>query len=96
MTHHYTPTPRERNLADIGIIAFRHGCTRQDILGTSKLRYLVEARWDCITLFRQRGMSTTEIGRLMNRNHSTIVHALQKMSLRKPDNGTAGASAGLI
>jgi chromosomal replication initiation ATPase DnaA len=29
---------------------------------------------------RGKGYSTTEIGRIMNRDHSTIVHSLQKMA----------------
>lgn len=88
-------TPRERNLADIGLIALRHGFTRYDILGPNKHKTLVRARQDCIAMFRKRGMSTTEIGRIMQRDHSTIVHALQKIAQRNiPEN--AGASAGLI
>ena len=94
----YVRTPRERTLSVIRTIAVRHGCTAQEILGPCKLRHLVEARWECIALFRKRGMSTSEIGRLMNRDHTTIIHALQKMSMRKPviTIGVAGASAGLI
>ena len=98
MSHIYTPTPRERNMSVIALFAMRHGCTTQELLGPCKLRHLVEARWDCIAAFRKRGLSTTEIGRLLNRDHTTIGHALQKMSLRKPvvTIGVPGASAGLI
>lgn len=92
---HFTLTPRERNLADIGLIALRHGYTRDDILGPRKHKTLIRARWDCIAMFRRRGMSTTEIGRVMLRDHSTIVHALQQIAAQSiPDD--AGASAGLI
>jgi len=90
-----TRTPRERNLADIGLVALRHGFTRQDILSTCKTKKLVLARQDCIAMFRSRGLSTPQIGRIMGRDHSTIIHALQKIALRKPD-GEPGASAGLI
>jgi chromosomal replication initiation ATPase DnaA len=41
---------------------------------------LVEIRYECIKFFRERGHSTPEIGRILNRDHSTIVHALQKMA----------------
>jgi chromosomal replication initiation ATPase DnaA len=90
-----TLTPRERNLSDIGLVALRHGFTRYDILGPCKTRQLVKARQDCIAMFRDRGMSTPQIGRIMQRDHSTIVHALQKIAQRKQD-GEPGASAGLI
>jgi chromosomal replication initiation ATPase DnaA len=41
---------------------------------------LVEVRHECIKFFRGQGFSTPEIGRIMRRDHSTIVHALQKMA----------------
>lgn len=97
-------TPREKNLADIGRIASRHGFTADDILGPSRTAKLVRARQDCVTMFRDRGHSTTEIGRIINRDHSTIVHTLQRIqklpeiyrskSFKLPDN--AGTSAGLL
>lgn len=92
---YFAPTPRERNLADIGLIALRHGFTREDILGPRKFKNLIRARQDCIAMFRKRGLSTTEIGRIMGRDHSTIVHALQQVAARSvPAN--AGTTAGLI
>jgi chromosomal replication initiation ATPase DnaA len=41
---------------------------------------LVEIRYECIKFFRAQGFSTPEIGRIMKRDHSTIVHALQKIA----------------
>jgi len=73
-------TPREKNLAEIDAIAELHGYTLEDILGRSKLKPLVEVRWKCVVWMRGKGYSTTEIGRIMNRDHSTIVHSLQKMA----------------
>ena len=71
-------TPRERTHAEIDAIAQEHGYTVEDILGPSRLKRLVAVRRLCILMFRDRGFSTTEIGRIMNRDHSTIVHALNK------------------
>lgn len=73
-------TPREKNLAEIDAIAELHGYTLEDILGRSKLKPLVEVRRKCVVWMRGKGYSTTEIGRIMNRDHSTIVHSLQKMA----------------
>ena len=92
---HFALTPRERNLADIGLIALRHGFTRDDILGPSKHRPLMLARWECVAMFRRRGLSTPAIGRIMQRDHSTIVHALQRIALHELP-ATAGVTAGLI
>jgi chromosomal replication initiation ATPase DnaA len=69
-------TPRGRNLAEIDAIAELHGYTLADILGKRKQRPLVEVRRKCVVMLREKGYSTTEIGRIMNRDHSTICHAL--------------------
>jgi chromosomal replication initiation ATPase DnaA len=73
-------TPREKNLAEIDAIAELHCYTLEDILGRSKLKPLIEVRRKCVVWMRGKGYSTTEIGRIMNRDHSTIVHSLQKMA----------------
>ncbi len=71
-------TPREKNLAAVGAIAQRHGYTVEDILGKSRLKRLVAVRRLCILMLRRKGYSTTEIGRVLGRDHSTICHALNK------------------
>ena len=73
-------TPREKNLAEIDAIAELYGYTLEDILGKSKLKALVAVRRKCVVWLRGKGYSTTEIGRIMNRDHSTIVHSLQKVA----------------
>lgn len=71
-------TPREKNLADIAEIAEAHHLTVEDILSPKRHKYLVSVRRKCIYMLRDKGYSTTEIGRIMGRDHSTIVVALQK------------------
>lgn len=71
-------TPKERTHAAINEIAEAHGYTVEDILGPSRLKHLVSVRRLCVLMFRERGHSTIEIGRSMNRCHTTIVHALNK------------------
>jgi chromosomal replication initiation ATPase DnaA len=73
-------TPREKNLTIIDHIASDYGYDRHDILGPRRFKVLVEIRYECIKFFREQGFSTPEIGRIMRRDHSTIVHALQKMA----------------
>lgn len=73
-------TPRKANLLEIEAIAKEHCFTVEDILGPRKFKHLVTVRRKCIVMLREKGYSTTEIGRIMGgRDHSTIVHAL-KMS----------------
>ncbi len=71
-------TPRERNLADINEIAEAHGYTVEDVLGPLRHKKLVAVRRLCALMFRDRGYSTTETGRILNRCHTTICHALNK------------------
>lgn len=71
-------TPREKNLKDIENLAEGYGYTVADILGKSRFKRVVAVRRLCILMLREKGYSTTEIGRIMNRDHSTIVHALNK------------------
>jgi chromosomal replication initiator protein len=71
-------TPREKNLAFIGGIAQPYGYSVEDIIGKSRRKKLVAVRRLCILALRAKGYSTTEIGRIMNRDHSTICHALNK------------------
>ena len=73
-------TPRQSNMLQIEAIAKEHCFTLEDILGPRKFKHLVAVRRKCIVVLREKGYSTTEIGRIMGgRDHSTIVHAL-KMS----------------
>ena len=66
-------TPKERNLADIGLIALRHGLTRFDILQRrGRMPLLPEARLACVKHFAAQGKGNSEIGRIMDRDHSTI------------------------
>ena len=71
-------TPRQANLLQIEAIAKAHCFTLEDILGPRKFKPLVAVRRKCIVVLREKGHTTTEIGRIMNRDHTTIVHALQK------------------
>lgn len=70
-------TPRQSNMLQIEAIAKEHCFTVEDILGPRKFKHLVAVRRKCIVMLREKGYSTTEIGRIMQRDHSTICHALQ-------------------
>lgn len=97
-------TPRQKHLNDIGIIALQHGFTAEEVISPCRSATLVKARQECIIMFRDRGYSVTEIGRIMRRDHTTIVHTLQRVqklpeinrlkALKLPAN--AGVTAGLI
>jgi chromosomal replication initiation ATPase DnaA len=76
----YVMTPREKNLAAIGEIAYKYGYTVEDMLGPRRFKKMVAVRRECIVMLRAKGYSTTEIGRIMNRDHSSIVTSLQTLA----------------
>lgn len=49
-----------------------------EIVGPSRPRYYCEARFAIMLALRRRGMSTLAIGRLLNRDHSVVVHGLKR------------------
>lgn len=90
-------TPREKTLADVGLIALRHGLEREDLLGRARLPRISRARHEAFYHFRRKGWSYPEIGRLFGRDHSTIIHGVekhQKIAFALPIN--AGITEGLI
>lgn len=53
-----------------------------DILGRSRLGHIAEARKDAMQKASAAGLSAAEIGRQMGRDHTTVLHALGKLSGR--------------
>lgn len=71
-----------RNL--IGRVAAWHGFTVDDVLGPSRARPLVQARFDAVAAVKMAypGMSLPMLGRLFKRDHTTLLHALKVRGLR--------------
>lgn len=76
-------TPREKNLAEIGKIAYKYGFTVEDMIGKRKYKMLMVARRECVAMLRAKGLTTVQIGKIMARDHSTIVHSLQVLGASK-------------
>lgn len=51
---------------------------RRDILGPYRYSFLMPARFALCKALRERGMSYPHIGRVMNRDHSTVIHAVER------------------
>jgi chromosomal replication initiation ATPase DnaA len=71
-----------RNL--IGRVAAWHGFTVDDVLGPSRARPLVQARFDAVAAVKMAypGMSLPMLGRLFKRDHTSILAALRKRGLK--------------
>jgi chromosomal replication initiation ATPase DnaA len=76
-------TPRQVNLLQVEAIAKAHHFTLEDILGPRKFKPLVEVRRKCAVMLREKGHTTTEIGRILRRDHSTICHSLAIMAQKQ-------------
>ncbi|MDA1120894.1 MAG: hypothetical protein O2887_10470, partial [Bacteroidetes bacterium] len=59
-------------------IAFHHGVTPEDILGSSRKRENVIARWDVMQRLYDNNFTYEKIGELTNRDHSTVINALKR------------------
>lgn len=59
-------------------IAKVHGITLRELLGTSRKRHIVAARAEAIKMLREAGLSLPAIGAILRRDHTTILHHVQK------------------
>ncbi len=53
--------------------------TASDLVGPSRAARLVQGRAVIASVLRGRGLSTPVIGRILRREHSTILHALESV-----------------
>jgi chromosomal replication initiator protein len=70
-------TPEVRALAER--IARAHGVTYEDMMSASRLKAVTAARHAFMAELRMTyAMSTPEIGRIVGRDHTSVMHALRK------------------
>jgi hypothetical protein len=62
---------------DLALVADATGLEPVRIRGVVRQAQLVSARWVWWTLLRERGLSHSAIGRLVGRDHSTIIYGLE-------------------
>lgn len=62
----------------IAKVAAEHRMTVDDLTGPSRVRAVCIPRWRAMREMRERGLSLTRIGELLNRDHTTIVHGLRR------------------
>lgn len=70
-------TPREKLHKMMEIVAEKYGATFGEIIGTTRAKYVVNARRAIVMILHESGMSANAIGRLMHRDHTTILHAIK-------------------
>lgn len=73
------PSPTARRYVHVlHDVATRHGVEVQDIVGRSRARRLVAARQEAFYLMKEHGYSLSQIGRFCNRDHTTVMHGVEK------------------
>jgi len=65
-------TPRVRRYASD--IAFWHGVSERDIFSRTRAQPFAIARADLMRRLRRDGFSYTQIGRWLQRDHTTVIH----------------------
>ena len=73
--------PRSRMFAHnvVAAIAEKHGFTKAQLLGKSRVRSLVDARSEAAKALRAKGLSLPRIGQLLGgRDHTTILNLLRR------------------
>lgn len=60
--------------------AYWHNVTVREIMGRGRSHSVVAARKAVMRQLRADGFSTSQIGRWMGRDHSTVVHATRRQN----------------
>lgn len=97
-TTHSAPTPKQFTLAIVESVVARHpGVTVDDVFGRSRERRIINARFEAIAEVVQSRphWSFPELGRLFNRDHTTIMAALDRVGVKKPKSGKNDAGNAL-
>lgn len=71
-------TPKDRYRRIITNVAEAYGFTYQDIMGRSKTHELVVARHHCYDSLMRCGLSYAAAGRLMDRDHTTVIYGVRQ------------------
>lgn len=61
-------------------VAHKHGLSVQDLKGVSRKCHIKKARWEAMFEIRHNtDMTFQNIGKIFNRDHSTIMYAVKKL-----------------
>lgn len=60
--------------------ARRTGVHERDILGNARFKFVVHARWAVMAGLHRRGWSYARIGKLMKKDHTTIMYGVHKVN----------------
>jgi chromosomal replication initiation ATPase DnaA len=70
---------RHRPERAVAEVCLRSGVRLSELRSPSRKARLVRVRWKAMRAARDAGASVSEIGRLLNRDHSTVIYGLNKV-----------------
>ncbi len=76
-------TPADRYNAIIKRVAAERYISVEAIRGKSRDRYVYQARQDIAKELYDLGLSTTQIGKYLNRDHTTILYMMGRLNRNK-------------
>lgn len=71
-------TPRERHTCIICQVSISMGVSPRVIMGQSRARPIARARQAIMRRLYQYGLSVSEIGRILGRDHTTVIHGIRR------------------
>ena len=85
---------RSRGLLDVVRSVCDEGhASLDDVLSACRTRSVVACRRACAFELQRRGLSTSEIGRLLGRDHTTVLHMLGRTRRGKAKRARDGGEA---
>lgn len=72
-----------RGISIMASVAYSSGLSVGDIRGKSRASKIVSCRWDVVRTLYDKGYGLSEIARLINRHHTTVLHGLKQRPSQK-------------
>ncbi len=80
-SRYYPKTPRQERMLIVACVAERFGVTVDQIMSDTRKQPIAAARQAAMrAIWVKYGDSTPVIGRMFNRDHTTVMHALGKIN----------------
>lgn len=82
--HTHVSIPQKKKMAAIiSGVAFKEGISVQQIKSRSRKRRFAWPRQDAMLACSRAGYSSTQIGRVLDRDHTTVLHGIQAAEARE-------------
>ncbi len=70
-----------RAMSIVASVGRDFGLSLEDMIGAGRNRHMAKARFIAYRLLRNLGLSTPHIGRILDKDHTTVMHGLQRFEV---------------